>query len=82
MKVQYIVTHVDEYGQQYEPGWVAEHTDGEGARRIAQGLCVEVDSEARAFKYKIDAPLSIDECVPPKSDELPEFQSPKIIGKK
>ena len=65
MKLKYTKTYTDEFGDIFQPGWVAEHTDAEGARRIALGVCEEVNPEARAFKYKVDAPLSIEECVTP-----------------
>lgn len=80
MKVKYTKTHTDEYGDTYHPGWVAEHTNAEGARRVALGVCEEVDQNARAFKYKADAPLSIDECVPPPEqapEEMPIFKGAK-----
>lgn len=67
MKVKYKKTHTDEYNDTYQPGWVAEHTDAEGQRRIDLGVCEQVDDNARAFKYKAGAPLSIDECVPPEA---------------
>lgn len=88
MKVKYIQTYKDEYNDTYQPGWVAEHTDAEGARRIALGVCEEVNPEARAFKYKPDAPLSIDECVPPAQSEdkhiwvNPEAATPAFKGAK
>lgn len=78
MKVKYTQTYKDEYNDTYQPGWVAEHTDAEGARRIALDVCEEVDKDARAFKYKVDAPLSIDECVTPAhADPLPIFGGAK-----
>ena len=81
MKVKYTKTHTDEYGDTFQPGWVAEHTDADGARRIALGVCEEVNQEARAFKYKQDAPLSIDECVGPNDhDEQPIFRGAKPVS--
>jgi hypothetical protein len=38
MKVKYIKTYQDEFNDTFEAGWVAEHTDAEGARRIAKGV--------------------------------------------
>jgi len=80
MKVKYTKTYKDEYGDTFQPGWVAEHTDAEGARRIAKGVCVEVNPEARAFKYKVDAPLSIEECVTvPEEQPSPFFGGAKSV---
>ena len=81
MKVKYIKVYTDEYGDTMEPGWVAEHTDAEGERRISKGVCEKVDDNARAFKYKLDAPLSIEECVShePKEPESPIFKGAKAI---
>lgn len=80
MKVKYIKKHTDEYNDTFLPGWVAEHTDAEGQRRIDLGVCEEVDPEARAFKYKIDAPLSIEECVTVKQpDPAPIFGGAKSV---
>lgn len=80
MKVKYKKTHQDEYGDIFQPGWVAEHTDAEGARRIALGVCEEVNPEARAFKYKVDAPLSIEECVTVEQEEnTPFFTGAKSV---
>ena len=72
MKVKYTKTHTDEFGDTYEPGWVAEHTDAEGARRIALGVCEEVDQEARSRRQAPEVSVSI-ECVPevdPKDKQL------------
>ena len=81
MKVKYTKTYTDEYGDTFEAGWVAEHTDAEGARRIANGVCEEVNPEARAFKYKVDAPLSIEECVTtPEEENAPFFSGAKSIA--
>ena len=80
MKVKYTKVFTDEYGDNFQPGWVAEHTDSEGQRRIDAGVCIEVNPEARAFKYKLDAPLSIDECVPPaQPDPAPIFGGAKAV---
>lgn len=81
MKVKYTKVFTDEYGDTFCPGWVAEHTDSEGQRRIDLGVCIEVNSDARAFKYQIDAPLSIEECVTiPEKQESPFFSGPKSIA--
>lgn len=82
MKVRYTKTYTDEFGDVFQPGWVAEHTDADGARRIALGVCEEVNPEARAFKYKVDAPLSIEECVtnPEEKQGQPFFSGPKSIA--
>ena len=78
MKLKYTKTYTDEFGDIFQPGWVAEHTDAEGLRRIALGVCEEVNPEARAFKYQIDAPLSIEECVTPSAiDDAPIFGGAK-----
>lgn len=80
MKLKYTKTYTDEFGDVFQPGWVAEHTDAEGARRIALGVCEEVNPEARAFKYKMDAPLSIEECVTPSA--MSEEPTPFFSGAK
>lgn len=72
MKVKYTQTYKDEYGDTYQPGWVAEHTDAEGARRIALCVCEEVDQEARSRRQAPEVSASI-ECVPeaaPKDKQL------------
>jgi len=80
MKVKYIKTHTDEFGDVFQPGWVAEHTDAEGARRVALGVCVEVDPGARAFKYQPDAELSIETCVTEDEAAPSPFQnSPPLV---
>jgi hypothetical protein len=80
MKVKYSKSYTDEYGDNFQPGWVAEHTDSEGQRRIDLGVCIEVNSDARAFKYKLGAALSIDECVPPaQPDPAPVFEGAKAV---
>ena len=63
MKVQYTKEHTDQYGDTFQPGWVAEHTDAEAQRRIDLGLCVQADKEARSRRQTIKAPPSV-ECVP------------------
>lgn len=63
MKVKYIKKHTDEYNDTFQPGWVAEHTNAEGARRIALGVCVEVDQEARSRRQAPEIQASV-ECVP------------------
>lgn len=77
MKVKYTKTYTDEFSDVFQPGWVAEHTDAEGARRIALGVCVEVDKDARAFKYAPDAQLSIDACV--GEEEPSPFKNPEPL---
>jgi hypothetical protein len=66
MKVQYTKQFTDEYGDTFQAGWVAEHTDAEGARRIAKGVCIEVDKEARSRRQALIAPSV--ECVPEKKE--------------
>jgi len=70
MKVKYIKTYTDEYGDTFHPGWVAEHTDAEGARRIAKGVCVEVDKESRSRRQAPEKSASI-ECVPEIQEKKP-----------
>ena len=77
MKVKYTKTYTDEYNSTFQPGWVAEHTDPEGQRRIELGVCEQVDQEARAFKYKAGAPLSIDVCV---GEGAPDPIAHKVIS--
>jgi hypothetical protein len=51
MKVQYLKDYKDESvapGFVFQKGWTAEHTDAEGAARVAAGVCVEIDQNARA----------------------------------
>lgn len=81
MKVKYTKAYTDEYGDNFQPGWVAEHTDSEGERRVQKGVCIKVDENARAFKYKADAPLSIEECVAPapKIPDEPTFKGAKAV---
>lgn len=67
MKVQYTKTYTDIHGDTFEPGWVAEHTDAEGARRIAKGVCVEVDKESRSRRQALTVAPSV-ECVPEKKE--------------
>ena len=71
MKVKYTKTFTDEYGDTYQPGWVAEHTDAESARRVAAGVCVEVDSEARSRRQAPEVLPSL-ECVPEKEHNEPK----------
>jgi hypothetical protein len=63
MKVQYTKRFTDEYGDTFQAGWVAEHTDAEASRRIAKGVCVEVDKEARSRRQALAVAPSV-ECVP------------------
>lgn len=70
MKVKYTTIHLDQYGDTFLPGWVAEHTDSEAARRIALGVCVEVDKESRSRRGLPDAPPSV-ECVPINEENKP-----------
>jgi|APGre2960657404_1045060.scaffolds.fasta_scaffold94188_2 hypothetical protein len=63
MKVKYTKVFTDEYGDTFCPGWVAEHTDAEGQRRIDLGVCVEVDQEARSRRQAPEVATSV-ECVP------------------
>ena len=67
MKVQYITKFKDQYGDTFQSGWVAEHTDAEAARRIALGVCVEVDKEARSRKGEPLKAAST-ECVPEQKE--------------
>lgn len=75
MKVKYTKTHRDEFGDTFLPGWVAEHTDAEAARRIALGVCVEVDKESRSRRGLPDAPPSV-ECVPIQEEKKPNGLNP------
>ena len=63
MTVQYTKVFTDEYGDTFCPGWVAEHTDAEAARRIKAGVCIEVDQEARSRRQAPEFAPSV-ECVP------------------
>lgn len=63
MKVKYTKSHTDEFGDTYQAGWVAEHTDAEAARRIALGVCEEVDKDARSRRQAPEVLASV-ECVP------------------
>lgn len=63
MKVKYIKVHTDEYGDTYQPGWVAEHTDAEAQRRISLGVCLEVDQDSRSRRQAPEVAPSV-ECVP------------------
>lgn len=63
MKVKYIKVYTDEYGDTFCPGWVAEHTDSEAARRINSGVCVQVDKDARSRRQAPELAPSV-ECVP------------------
>lgn len=69
MKVKYCKIYTDQYGDTFLPGWVAEHTDAEAARRIALNVCTEVDKESRSRRGLPDAPPSV-ECVPERKDGL------------
>lgn len=81
MKVKYIKEHID--GKYIFPaGCVAEHAEGDGNRVIALGVAVQVDDNARAFRYKPDAPLAIDVCVPPEPPPIadaPLFKGARAI---
>jgi hypothetical protein len=67
MKVQYTKQFTDEHGDTFQSGWVAEHTDAEAARRIAKGVCVEVDKEARSRRQALSGAPSV-ECVPEQKE--------------
>ena len=81
MKVKYTKAYTDEFGDVFQSGWVAEHTDPEGARRIALGVCVEVDSAARALKYQPNAELSIEACVDDQDAPKPSQKSDPLVVK-
>lgn len=69
MKVRYNQEYTDEYNDIYPNGCVAEHTDAEAGRRIALGVCEQVDDATKALRYQVGAELVVDACVP---EELPE----------
>lgn len=79
MKVRYTKYYKDEFETEFQPGWVGEHSEPEGRRRIALGVCEEADANARAFKYEEDAPLSIEQCV--AEPQEPQENTPISIGK-
>lgn len=86
MKVRYLKTFTDEFKCTLEPGWVAEHTEPEGTRRIALGVCERVDDNTRAFRYKLNAPLAIDLCVddsvkPSEAEAQKETFKPGLVLK-
>lgn len=68
MKVKYTKVHTDEYGDTYQPGWVAEHTETDGKARVALGVCVEVDPESRSRRQTPEETAST-ECVPEVSEK-------------
>ena len=67
MKVKYTKVFTDEYGDTFCPGWVAEHTDAEGQRRIDLGVCVQVDQDSRSRRQAPEVAPSV-ECVPEKKE--------------
>ena len=78
MKVQYTKTYTDKFNHTFEPGWVAEHSDAEGQRRIDAGVCIKVSNEARTFKLKpVQAPALL--CVPDEPKE-PEQEPETKLG--
>lgn len=70
MKVRYCKTYTDEFGDTFQPGWVAEHTDADAERRIALGVCEQVSEDAKALKLAPSAELQL-ECAEPSPLESP-----------
>lgn len=64
MKIQFTKTHQD--GKRiFQPGWVGEVSDPDGARLIAAGIAKEVDKSIRSRKYAPEAKPAT-ECVVPE----------------
>lgn len=64
MKIKFIKTHQD--GKRvFQPGWVGEVSDPDGARLIAAGIAKEVDKSIRSRKYAPEAKPAT-ECVVPE----------------
>jgi hypothetical protein len=84
MKVRYCKLYTDEYGDTFEPGWVAEHTDAEAGRRIALGVCSEVSESARSLKLAEGAELVLECAEEPETEPVPLFggAKPAVSGVK
>lgn len=82
-KVRYIVDHPDPGvgpGFVFTTGTVAEHEDPEAERRVAAGVCVLVDPNARARKLDQNAAIEM-ECIPSNAPEPKEVQPTRDTGK-
>lgn len=71
MKVRYTQEYTDQYDDFFPEGCVAEHTDAEAGRRIALGVCEQVDDATKALRYQVGAELVVEGCVPPDQLEEP-----------
>jgi len=60
MKAQFIKPYTDPVsGKVFQPGWVAEFAEPDGARLLADGYIKQVDPEARTMRSAL-----IVDCVP------------------
>lgn len=83
MKVRYNQEYTDEYNAIYPNGCVAEHTDAEAGRRIALGVCEQVDDATKALRYQVGAQLVVDSCVPEDDGpfEMKQAKPPLVVKK-
>ena len=73
-KVRYVMDYADDSvaaGFVFKAGTTAEHAEPDAAERIAKGVCVPVDENARARKLLPGEPLPL-ECVSQKQPKLEE----------
>ena len=65
MKIQFITPYSDPYNpaRVYQPGWVAEFTDGDGQKAIDAGAAKLAPADAFCRKYAAPELVS-SECVP------------------
>ena len=78
MKVRYIRAYTDEYGTQFNPGWIAEHSEPEALKRIALGVCEQVTADgAKSLKLAPEKPVFVECAAPGESPAQRITISPK-----
>lgn len=74
MKIQFLKTYRDPYdtNRYYQPGWVAEFTDTDAERAIAEGFAKPAPVDAFCRKYAAPNLITSDCVVTPAQPSVPE----------